>query len=364
MRVIISGGGTGGHLFPGIALAEEFQSRSAPVGITFVGTKKGIEQRTLPGLGYELKTISGAALLGEGALRKLTGLIQLMIGVIQASGLIRELKPDLVIGTGGYASAPVLLAAWLWGITTAICEQNSVPGLTNRLLGRVVRHVFVAFEESYDFFPQHKTSLSGNPVRKTFLKDLGKEQERSARFCLFIVGGSQGAQHINRAMIEALEALMPHKERMEIIHQTGSDDFTRVRKAYETKQLKATVAPFITDMVSAYRRAHLVISRAGALTLTELSICGRPSVLIPYPHAAYNHQEINARVLVDRGAAQLILDKELTGAALGETIVHYLHHPEELAEMGSKALALARPEAAKTIVDTCYHLSEKGGSHL
>ncbi|MFH0811994.1 MAG: undecaprenyldiphospho-muramoylpentapeptide beta-N-acetylglucosaminyltransferase [Pseudomonadota bacterium] len=363
MRIIISGGGTGGHLFPGVALAEEFQARDSKHWIIFVGTKKGIEQRIIPAMGYELKFISGTALLGSGPFQKLLGIVQFLIGLLQAIILIRTIKPDLVVGTGGYVSAPVILAAYLLGIKTAICEQNSVPGLTNRMLGRLVKNVFIAFEESCHFFPQEKTLLTGNPVRKEFLNTLHQQKKDRSNFCLLILGGSQGAHSINRAMVEALDTLTPHKDKLAIIHQTGFQDFSWVKDAYREKLFQAEVSPFITGIASAYVCADLVISRAGALTITELLVCGKPSVLIPYPYAAYNHQEINAKTLVDQGAAHIILDKDLDRVKLGETILYFFHRPQELDVMGKKAQTLAQPEAAKTIVDY-YHLQQEREDRL
>jgi len=355
MRILITGGGTGGHIFPGIALAEEFQARNLKNRIIFVGTMKGIEQRIIPGMGYDLKTISGAGLLGRGPIRKLTGATRSLIGLFQAIVIIRTFKPDLVLGTGGYASAPVILAAWISGIETAICEQNSVPGLTNRILGRLVKKIFIAFEECYRFFPFHKTFLTGNPVRKEFLRKFPSSQKKEGnRFCLLILGGSQGAHSINRAMVEALDKLEPLRDKLAMVHQTGFQDLIWVKDAYVKKKFKAEVSPFIMEMASAYLQADLVVSRAGAITLTELLVCGKPSVLIPYPFAAYNHQEINARILVDKGAARIILDKDLNGVNLGNTIFYLFHHPEELNEMGKKVQVLDRPQAAKEVVDHYY----------
>ncbi|MCD6353268.1 MAG: undecaprenyldiphospho-muramoylpentapeptide beta-N-acetylglucosaminyltransferase [Proteobacteria bacterium] len=361
MRILITGGGTGGHLFPGIALAEEFQDRSPHNRIIFVGTRKGIEQRIIPSMGYELKTISSAGMLGKGMFQKFSGAVQCFIGIFQAMMIIRVFRPDLVLGTGGYVSSPVILAAYLLGIETAICEQNSIPGLSNRILARLAKKIFIAFEESSRFFPLHKTFLTGNPVRKKFLTRHSFHRKDRNRFCVFIIGGSQGAHSINKSMIEALNTLLPVKNKLEIIHQTGLQDFSWVKEEYEKQKFRATVSPFITEMASVYSDADLVISRAGALTLSELLIYGKPSVLIPYPFAAYNHQEVNAKSLADKGAAQIILNKENNGVNLGNTIIYLINHPQELKKMGIKAQELSRPEAAQIIVDHYCSSGTKGG---
>ncbi|WAC06496.1 MAG: undecaprenyldiphospho-muramoylpentapeptide beta-N-acetylglucosaminyltransferase [Thermodesulfobacteriota bacterium] len=360
MRIIIAGGGTGGHLFPGIALAEEFKSRSLHNVVMFVGTKKGIEQRIIPPMGYELKTISGAGILGGSLRQRVMGFFQFLIGFFQALWLIRSLQPDLVVGTGGYASVSVILAAYLLRVETAICEQNSIPGLTNRVLGRLVKKVFIAFEESDVFFPRRKIFLTGNPVRKEFLCQPSLSEKKGDRFTLLILGGSQGARSINRGMIECLDYIASLRDKVEIIHQTGFQDFSWVKEAYEKKGFKADVFPFITEMASAYGRADLVVSRAGAISITEILVTGKPSVLIPYPYAAYNHQEMNAKILADKGAARMILDKDLRNI-LGKTILCLINHYEKLKEMGDKAKVLALPEAARTIVD---HYFSKGEVNL
>jgi len=361
MRILIAGGGTGGHLYPGIALAEEFQSRSPKNLITFVGTKKGIEHRIIPAMGYELITISSAGLIGRGFVRKLTGAVQFLRGLLQGLLIIRSAKPNLVLGTGGYASAPIILAACFFGIETAICEQNSIPGLTNRVLGRFAKKIFIAFGECSPFFPRHKTFLTGNPVRKEFVAEPALPMREGKRFRILILGGSQGAHSINRAMVGALERLEPLRDKLELIHQTGFQDVAWVENAYAEKKFQAQTYPFITEMASAYAQADIVVSRAGALTITELLICGKPSVLIPYPHAAYNHQVRNAKTLVDQGAARIILDKDLNGIRLGETILDLYGHPEKLDEMGRKARPLAKREAAKAIVDHyCHNKSPEG----
>lgn len=358
MRILITGGGTGGHLFPGIALAEEFQRRSRSHVVLFVGSRKGLEERVLPPLGYALETISGVALLGARPLQKLVGVFALLAGMVQALVIVLKFRPQLVVGTGGYASASVILAAWVLGRETAICEQNSIPGLTNRILARLVKKVFIAFEESYRFFPKERTFLTGNPVRRTVRERAAVARTGGERFCLLVLGGSQGARSINRSMVEALATLAPLRERLEVIHQTGFADVAWVEEAYAQKQFRARVCAFITDMAEAYLPADLVIARAGAITVSEVLVWGKPALYIPYPYAAYNHQEVNARVVAEQGAARIVLDKDLTGERLGTTVIELLQHPEELRRMGTRARALARPEAAKAVVD--HYCREEG----
>jgi UDP-N-acetylglucosamine--N-acetylmuramyl-(pentapeptide) pyrophosphoryl-undecaprenol N-acetylglucosamine transferase len=313
-------------------------------------------------MGYELMIIASAGLIGKGFVRKLTGAVQFLKGLVQGARIIRSAKPDLVLGTGGYASAPVILAACSCGIETAICEQNTIPGLTNRVLGRFVKKIFIGFGECSSFFPRRKTFFTGNPVRKGFVAAPASATKKGDRFRILILGGSQGAQSINRAMVEALEELEHLRDSLELVHQTGSQDAAWVEKAYAEKKFQAQTYPFIEDMVSAYACADIVVSRAGALTLAELAMCGKASVLIPYPHAAYNHQERNASTLVAQGAARMILDKDLTGMGLGEAIVDLYDDPEKREAMGQKAMALAKPEAAQAIVDHYYNKSSPEGS--
>lgn len=351
MRILITGGGTGGHLFPGIALAEEFQRRSRGHGVLFVGSKKGLEERVLPPLGYALKTISGTGMIGAAPLQKLVGLFALAAGVVQALAIILKFRPHLVIGTGGYASASVILAAWALGKETAICEQNSIPGLTNRLLAKVAKNVFIAFEESFRFFPKEKTFLTGNPVRRMVREGAAATRVPGERVCLLVLGGSQGARSLNQSMVEALAALAPWRNRLEVIHQTGFADVGWVEEAYAKKQFSARVLAFITDMAEAYAAADLVIARAGAITVSEVLVWGKPALYIPYPYAAYNHQEVNARVVAEQGAARLMLDKDLTGERLARAVVELLQDHEELQRMGTQARALARTDAAQAVVD-------------
>ncbi len=354
-KVVIAGGGTGGHLFPGIALAEEFTRRKEGWKVIFIGTGKGLEKRILPQWGFELKTVPALPLKGRTWWRKFMGICTLLQGVWISRGLLRGIAPRLVIGLGGYAAGSVILAASLLGIKRVIQEQNVHPGLTNRLAARFAQRVFLSWTEGKRFFPPQKVRVTGNPLRRGVLAGRGKKREGTG-FTLFILGGSQGAVTINRAMIAALPALEEIKKDLRIIHQTGEGDYRWVKGEYERQGFGASVQPFIDEMAPCYREAHLVICRAGATTITELCAWGRAAIMIPYPYAADDHQRKNAQVLVEHGAGRMITDKELSGKRLAEAILTLYHSKRALQAMEVKAASLGRPDAAARIVDQCYQL--------
>jgi UDP-N-acetylglucosamine--N-acetylmuramyl-(pentapeptide) pyrophosphoryl-undecaprenol N-acetylglucosamine transferase len=353
--VVIAGGGTGGHLFPGIALAEEFISRKDGWKAIFIGTGKGIERRVLSRWGFELMTVPAVPLKGRTWGKKIVGLATLLQGVWWARQLLRRIKPHLVIGLGGYTAGSVLLAAALLGITRVIQEQNVHPGLTNRMAARFSHRVFLSWTEGARPFPPHKVRVTGNPLRREVLTGRGNKRDDKG-FTLLFLGGSQGATTINRAVTEALPALETIKEELRIIHQTGEGDHAWVEKEYEGRKLWTAVHPFIDEMAPCYRKAHLVVCRAGATTITELCAWGRASVLIPYPYAADDHQRKNAQVLVNHGAGRMILDEDLTGARLAREILSLYNSRGDLKEMEARAASLGRPDAAARIVDECYQL--------
>jgi len=359
MRCVIAGGGTGGHLFPGMAIAEAFVDREKGNDVLFIGTEKGIEARILPGGKFPLKTIRAKPIQGKSPLEKMKAIWDLPMAVSEARTILREFQPQLVLGVGGYASGPALLAASLLGIKRAIQEQNVMPGMTNRILKWFSHRIFVSFEESKKYFPRTKTLLTGNPIRKEFLAALTEDKargEKKDRFTLLIFGGSAGAHRINRAMIEALGDLQGMKSSLKIIHQTGKEDFSFVSREYREKGFDALVKPFFEDLPVYYRLADLVVCRSGAGTVAELAVCGKAALLIPYPYAAHDHQLINARKLVDVGAARMILDQELNGKIMAQVILHLHDHPEERSKMEEAIQRLARPRAAEEIVDHCYAL--------
>lgn len=351
MRLIIAGGGTGGHLFPGIAVAEEFLARGAENEVLFVGTERGIEARLLPKLGYRLELISASGMKGLGTTSKLMSAGRLLYGYAQSRKILKEFRPDLVLGVGGYASAPIVLAARGMGIRRFIHEQNAAPGLTNKVLGRFVDGVFISMEESASFFPKKITQMTGNPIRKEILWGF-QERVRSAgdSFSVLVFGGSAGAQRVNSALLEALPHLAGVKQRLRITHQTGEKDVARVRAGYQGQGVRALVLSFIDDMSAAYGAADLVICRAGATTIAEITACGKGCIFIPYPYAADDHQRKNAESLVRRGAGRMILEEDLTGERLAAEIVDLMEHPGEVYQMEQAARGLAQLDAAQAIV--------------
>ncbi len=354
-KVVIAGGGTGGHLFPGIALAEEFVRREEEWEVIFIGTGRGLEKKILPRWGFELVTVPAAPLKGGSWWRKIIGLITLLWGVMWSLRFLHKISPRLVVGLGGYSSGAVLLAAYLLGIRRVIQEQNVLPGFANRVASRFAQRIFLSWEEGRDFFPHEKARVVGNPLRRGVLEGRGGKR-REKKFTLLILGGSQGAVTINRAVIEALTSLAEIKDDLMIIHQTGEAGYQWVRGEYEEKGFQTSVRPFIEEMAVCYREAHLAVCRAGATTLAELCAWGRASLLIPYPHAADDHQRKNAQVMVKHGAGRMILEEELTGERLAQEILSPYHNRRELETMEIQAASLGRPDAAALIVDECYRL--------
>ena len=357
MRLLIAGGGTGGHLFPGVALAEELRAREPGAAIRFVGTKRGIEARVLPDLGWELSTIEVSGLKTVGVLGALRGLFRLPRALWQARKVLKEWRPDAVVGVGGYASGPVVLMAKLRGIPTAICEQNSIPGLTNKILGRLVRAVFLSFEESRRFFKAKKSHLTGNPVRRELVqKLLAAAPPTGERVHVLVSGGSLGAVAVNELAANALIALAKDMP-VQITHQTGEKDLEVTKQRYADAGVVADCRAFIKDMASTYLAADLVIGRAGATTVAELAIAGKPAIFIPYPFAADNHQEINAREMATAGAALSFKQSELTADALLAALRPLVGDSNKRAEMGSKMKALAKPRAAAAVIDWCWEVA-------
>jgi UDP-N-acetylglucosamine--N-acetylmuramyl-(pentapeptide) pyrophosphoryl-undecaprenol N-acetylglucosamine transferase len=353
--IVIAGGGTGGHLFPGIAIAEEFIRREKGWEVIFIGTGKDLEKRMLPRWGFELMTVPALPLKGRSWWRKGMGIITLLQGVWISRGLLRRIAPRLVIGLGGYAAGSVIVAASLLGIQRVIQEQNVYPGLTNRMAAKFAQRVFLSWTEGTQFFPSQKARVTGNPLRRGVLAGRGDKRARRP-FTLLILGGSQGAATINRGIIDALASLEEIAQDLRIIHQTGEGDYSWVKEKYREKRVEVAVYPFIDEMAPCYQEAHLVICRAGATTITELCAWGRASILIPYPYAADDHQRKNAQVLVNHGAGRMILDAELSGKRLAEEILPLYRSRKALQAMETVAASLGRPDAAARIVDECYHL--------
>ena len=357
IRGIITGGGTGGHLFPGIAVAKEVEKRFENSHILFVVGRQRMETEILSRYGYSVKSISVEGIKGRGLKKGLTVMLKLPNSFFQSLSLIKKFSPDFVLGVGGYSAGPFCLAARFKGIPTAIHEQNSYPGLTNRLLCGIVDRVFISFEESKAHLKGKQMSLTGNPVREELFTGNDFKQKDQKTFTVMVVGGSQGAMAINKVFAEALEHLNAGGRNPVVIHQTGTEDYKRTVGDYKNKSIKGNLHPFIRDMAAAYKRADLVISRAGATTICELAALGKPSILIPYPHATNQHQEINARSLVRAGGAEMILERDLTGRDMAHTIMRYMDNRQALKDMGTQAEKIGRKDAAKVIVDQLLEMT-------
>jgi UDP-N-acetylglucosamine--N-acetylmuramyl-(pentapeptide) pyrophosphoryl-undecaprenol N-acetylglucosamine transferase len=361
LRVVIAGGGTGGHLFPGIALAEEIRSRGALNQVLFISRGNEFERAALARAGFPLQTVSVEGLKGRGLWNQARGLVQLPWSVAQSAYRLRVFRPHLVIGLGSYSAGPVVMAAWLLRIPIALCEQNTLPGITNRLLARLAERIFTSFEQTRGFDP-HRVLWTGNPLRRDIVsaavKGIPAEPAAPNRpFTVLVIGGSQGAHSINRAVAAALDRLSG-RQRLFFIHQTGAADETGVREAYRRTGTGARVQAFFDDMHVQYRQADLAICRAGATTVAEITALGKPAVYIPFPFAADDHQRLNAQRMVEAGAAEMIAEEQLSAEWLSERIGFYAAHPEALARLAKRAMHLGKPDAARRIVDECYRLVE------
>ncbi len=357
MRLIVTGGGTGGHLFPGIAVACGMRDRVQGTEILFIGTNRQVDRIGLKGLGFRQDAIRSAGLKGMGAVSRLRALGLLPLAVLRAMRILAGFRPDLVFGVGGYVTGPVLLAAKLQKIPVCIHEQNSVPGLANRLAGRLADRIFISLP-CMPPFPEARTRMTGNPVRREILAAADRRGPRPAGRppTLLVLGGSQGAHRVNTLVVEAVRRMQAEGGTFRVIHQTGGRDLEEVRRAYGEMGVVAETGDFFRDMAAIYRQADLVVSRAGATTLAELAVMGLPAVLIPYPHAADNHQESNARYYVEGGGAILLRESLLNGNILAEEITTLLYNDQNLQGMGAGIRALGRPEATERIIDECLEL--------
>lgn len=353
--MIVAGGGTGGHLFPGLAVAEAAAAQGA--SILFVGSSTGIEARVIPQTRFPFRAIPIHGLRGRGW-RGVAQLVwQLPSAVVRAWRVIGSFRSQIVLGVGGYASFPVVAAAWLRGVPSVLLEQNARPGWANRVLGRLSSRVCTTFAESNRYFPSDKVVLTGNPVR-TFAP-VPRTEPRG--FTVMTFGGSQGAHRINEAFYEAAPALRDAIPGLHIIHQTGAADHERLEARYRDVGLAAEVHPFIDDMGGAYGRADLIVCRAGATTVAELTTLGKPAILVPYPFAADDHQRANASVLAERDAGILILDRDLTGERLASAIIELAKDRARLTAMGAAARDLATADSAARVVGVCCEVVAEGG---
>lgn len=358
-RIIVAGGGTGGHLFPGIAVVEELRRRQPDIDVTFVGTDRGIEARVLPAQGERLELLDVEPLKGRTALELMRSLTMIPGALSSASALVSRFRPDLVLGVGGYASGPMLLAAAARGVPTAILEQNAHVGLTNRLLAPLAGRAYVAFEEAAAQIGHRRAKLLGNPVRRAFVDaaraamiDPDGFEARGRR--IFVLGGSQGAKVLNDEVPAALGRLNLGARGLSVLHQTGAAMRDEVESRYRELGVDADVVTFVEDMAKAYASASLVIARAGATTLAEICAIGRPTILVPYPHAADDHQTRNAAALERAGAAVTIRQRDLSADRLASEAGRLLDDPTARKDMAEAARRHGRPDAAAAIVDDLF----------
>jgi UDP-N-acetylglucosamine--N-acetylmuramyl-(pentapeptide) pyrophosphoryl-undecaprenol N-acetylglucosamine transferase len=350
-KLMIAGGGTGGHIYPAIAVAQEFLRRDPSRKVVFVGTERGLEKTIVPKAGFPLEFISVAGLQGKSPVELVRGLVRLPLGFVQAWRLVGRHRPSVVLGVGGYSSGPVLLAARLRGVPTMIHEQNAYPGLTNRLLARIVRRVAAAFSDALPRLKRPDGVVTGNPIRREFF-EARKPVSGGAQRRLLIFGGSQGSRIINDSMTGALLFLARLKDRVEIVHQTGPSDVEKVRLAYASSAFPtARVVPYLDPIVSEIAAADLAVCRAGASTIGERAAVGCGAILIPFARATNNHQELNARVVERAGGGVVITEAELTPERLAAAISAILEDRARATAMGAAAHSLAVEGATSRIVD-------------
>ncbi len=361
LKIIITGGVTGGHLFPGIAIAEEFLRYDEKNEIIFVTIGNDFEKRALARKGFELKTIKSAGVKGIGIFGKIKAAAMLLIGVMKSARIISKFKPDIIIGVGGYSSAPLMFAASFFKVKTAIHEQNSIPGLTNRILAKKAENIFISFEESKKFFDEKKVIFTGNPLRKEIIEAAKKDGiedndfRAEKKFTVFITGGSQAAKSIDNAVLDSINFLENKKE-LFLIHQSREKDKEKIRTVYSDNGIENIVEPFFIDMASLYKKADLIIARAGAGTIAEITAMGKAAIYIPFPYAADNHQEFNALSLTEKKAGEMILENGLSGRKLAERINYYFTNKEQLKEMRACARKLGMSNSSRNIIENCYRM--------
>ena len=353
--MVIAAGGTGGHFYPAIALSEEFRRRDARTSIMIIGTGRALEQLMMADTDIKVVPLQVRGVVGRGITASVQALLLIPGAIWKAMQLLREARADLVIGTGGYTSPPVVIAAWLLGISRVLLEPNAIPGLANRVLGPLAHRVFVSFADATSFFNSNKVKVVGAPIRKAFVESPPPIHSGHIK-TLLICGGSQGAAAINTAMIDAVRESLFIRTELRLVHQTGTADCERVRAAYQDVSANVEVVPFVNDMSTVLRSADLVISRCGALTLAEIAACGKPAILIPYPSATHQHQEHNARAIEQAGAGIMVLQSELTGSRLAQVIESLVHDSERVRAMAVKSLGLRKVDSTTVTVDECEQL--------
>ncbi len=350
MKVVIAGGGTGGHLFPGLAVARALQDLDQECETLFVGSKRGIEARVIPGTEFNVRFITVRGLKRTGIKNAVKGLMEIPLSIAQSILLLMQFKPNVVLGVGGYASAPVVVASYIMRIPRAIQEQNSVMGSANRLLSNIANRIFISWEGTEPETDPEKTMITGNPIRADLFEETANRSKKNERgFNILIFGGSAGAASLNKAMIKGAERLSQFGDRIRVTHQTGKVLANEVQEAYNRANIQAETKEFIDSMGAAYDWADLVICRGGAGAMAEISAKGKPAIVVPYPYAVGDHQTKNASLLAKSGAVRIIPDKPLDDSHLVDQIIDLLENPDVLADMAENSLKLGRPEAAGTI---------------
>jgi UDP-N-acetylglucosamine--N-acetylmuramyl-(pentapeptide) pyrophosphoryl-undecaprenol N-acetylglucosamine transferase len=349
MKLLIAGGGTGGHVFPAIAVAKEWLSRGNEREVVLVGTQRGIEMKLVPQAGLPLETLRAAGLKGKGGLTLIKNFATLAPGMLDAFGILRKHKPVAAFGVGGYAAGPMLLATWLSGVPNIIFEPNAEPGFTNKVLARMSKRIATGYEVTAQALGK-KAVVTGNPVRAEFFAIQPRKPQKPFR--VLITGGSQGALPINRVFVDAMDILAARKDELNVVHQTGERDYHAVRTAYARREFSsAEVVPFLDNMAARFAWADLIVCRAGAITAAEIAASGRAAIFIPFGRATDSHQLRNAEAMSKAGAGRLIVEPELTPKRITGEIFSLLDHPEQLEELSKRARTLGKPNAARDIVD-------------
>ena len=358
MKLLIAGGGTGGHVFPGLAIAQEWLSRGNEREVVLVGTQRGIEMKLVPQAKLPLETLRVAGLKGKGGATLLKNLAMLAPAMLDARRVLRKHKPVAAFGVGGYAAGPMLLATWLGRVPNVIFEPNAEPGFTNKVLARISTRIATGYEISARAWG-NKAIVTGCPVRPEFFSIVPHKLEKPFR--LLITGGSQGALPVNRAFVDAMDLLAARKSQLAIVHQTGERDYNAVRTAYARREIHAEVVPFLTNMAERFAWADAIVCRAGAITAAEVAAAGRAAIFIPFGRATDSHQLRNAQEMTRAGAGRLISETELTAEKLTAEIFTLLDQPQEIEKLSTAARGLARPHAARDIVNLIEEVANVQG---
>ena len=355
MKVIISGGGTGGHLSPALALGETLKRMRPDTDFLFIGTTAGLDEQFLSRSGFRYELLDVGGVRGHGVREAAVSIGKMVAAIFKARSLLKAHRPTLVVGVGGYASMPSAVAALTLGIPLILMEQNTRPGLTNRVLARFARRICVAFEDSLPLLPHARVQVTGNPVRFIPVNNLNPHPDL---FSILVLGGSSGAHRLNLGALSAFKILNKAVIKVSIIHQTGAADEGLVRSGYQQAGIEAEVTPFIHDMAGAFARADLVVARAGAMTVSEIALAGRPAIFVPYPFHRDHQQEYNARTLERQGGALIIADDENLGVNLARAIGELIADRPRLRAMAERTLSAAKPDAAATIAKACLEIAE------